>query len=99
MSKETEIKKIIINSLESKTIVVNPKGDLSIDGTITSDTECKRAIRVFEDFLNQDIDNFGPETVLKMYQKKAESTGQLGNLLKISIRFSNLIDSEDIAVK
>jgi hypothetical protein len=99
MSKETEIKKIIINSLESKTIVVNPKGDLSIDGTISTYTQYKRAIRVFEDFLDQDINDLGPENVLKMYRKKAESTGQFGNLFKISIRFSNLIDSEDIAIK
>ncbi len=80
-----------------KTVVVNGRGDLSVDGVRISGIDGNRAIDLCIEGVIADVDEFGVAKTKRLYGEKAKTPGGLGNALKASVNLSRMLDADEVA--
>ena len=87
----------VLKRLASKSLVINGKGDLSVDRTLISGLDGIRSLKLFMEGVKQDVAERGPVGAEKLYRKKSRIPGSLGKALKSSVNLSRMLDAEEIA--
>ena len=80
-----------------KTVVVNSRGDLSVDGVQISGLDGNRAIDLCIQGVGADVDEFGVAKTKKLYREKARTPGGLGKALQASVNLSRMLDADEVA--
>ena len=88
-----------LSFLNQKTCIVNPRGDLSIDGLHIGGIDGERALYYFAGGVKQDIVERGLAGTMKLYREKARTPGGLGHALQASLNISRICDADEIAGK
>lgn len=89
--------KEILDIAFSKAVVVNKKGDLSIDGTPLLGIDGERTFKMFIEGINKDLSENGPVKAKEIYLKRSRIPGSLGKVLKSAGNLVRTLDSEDIS--
>ena len=80
-----------------KAVVVNSRGDLSVDGVRISGLDGNRAIDLCIEGVSMDVDEFGVAETKRLYREKARTPGDLGYILQASVNLSRELDADRIA--
>lgn len=91
------IQKEVGKIFSDKTIVVNGKGDLSVDGTLVAGLDGARGVLMCAEGVGYDVKDRGAFKTKEMYVKKSLKQGELGNAMKAAIQLRRTIDADIIA--
>lgn len=91
------IQKEVREKIASRAVVINGRGDVSVDGVLLLGLDGKRTLKLFGEGVTQDIAEYGPAETAKLYGKKARTSGGLGHALQASVKLSRMLDVDMIA--
>lgn len=90
------VQKEALRQLSSKAVIINGKGDLSVDGTPLLGLDGKRSLKLFMEGVEQDVAECGHAGAGEIYRKKARTPGSLGKVLRASVNLSRTLDADEI---
>ena len=91
------VQKEVGRRFTQKAVVVNDRGDLSVDGVRISGIDGNRAIDLCIQGVNADVDEFGVAKTKELYRKASRTSGRLGKMLQASVNLSRMLDVDEIA--
>lgn len=92
------LQKEVLSTIYSKTIIVNSRGSISVDGT-KLDGNGIRNLNFFLEGVRMDIKEFGPATTTQLYREINKIPGRLGQAMNSSINLRRQLDADIIAGK
>lgn len=93
---DSAVRNQVAKILRLKAVVINEKGDVSVDGVQLLGLDGKRTFELFNEGVIYDIAECGFAKTTELLRRKARTPGSLGNALQASARLSRMLDVDTI---